>query len=301
MTLEELGASLRLEREKRGLHLDDVADHLKISVRLLRALEEGNRAALPHLAYARGFVRSYAAYLGMSADEVGEALLAMSDAGSAQVQPVLVRPRPRREGGALKWFILFLVLVILCGVYAAWEYGWLSSWQQEQRLAQPAPPLSAPNEPDQSADMLSEHKPFGAEPAVEKTPVMLDNAASLVPRTDSSRGEQAQIAASPAILQPSAAPVQREEPAAQGVLPGGQHKVVITAIEECWVHSNADNTDTRQFSLRKGDTFALTFIRTLRLKLGNAGGVRIRYNGQEMPPPGTSGQVRTLIFPPAAP
>ena len=52
----------------------------------------------------------------------------------------------------------------------------------------------------------------------------------------------------------------------------GPHKVIITATEECWVHSNADHTDTRQFSLRKGDTFALTFSKSLELKLGNAGG-----------------------------
>ena len=87
---------------------------------------------------------------------------------------------------------------------------------------------------------------------------------------------------------------------ADGALSPGQHKVIITATEECWIHSNADNTDTRQFSLRKGDTFALTFTKSLELKLGNAGGVRIRYNGEDMPAPGQSGQVRTLTFPPSA-
>lgn len=50
------------------------------------------------------------------------------------------------------------------------------------------------------------------------------------------------------------------------------------------------------FSLRKGDTFALTFTKSLELKLGNAGGVRIRYNGEELAAPGQSGQVRTLTF-----
>ncbi len=91
----------------------------------------------------------------------------------------------------------------------------------------------------------------------------------------------------------AAAAASGEEAAAPG-----QHKVIITATEECWIHSNADKTDTRQFSLRKGDTFALTFARSLELKLGNAGGVRIRYDWQAMPAAGQSGQVRTLTFPP---
>ena len=70
MTLEELGAALRAEREKRGLSIEDVANHLKIGARLLRALEEGDASSLPHLAYAKGFIRSYSSYLGMAAEEV---------------------------------------------------------------------------------------------------------------------------------------------------------------------------------------------------------------------------------------
>ncbi|MDE6734012.1 MAG: DUF4115 domain-containing protein, partial [Desulfovibrio sp.] len=116
--------------------------------------------------------------------------------------------------------------------------------------------------------------------------------------------EQGAPAATPATSAAGASSVPGQEAAAAPAQAGddgaapGQHKVIITATEECWIHSNADKTDTRQFSLRKGDTFALTFARSLELKLGNAGGVRIRYDGQSMPPAGQSGQVRTLTFPP---
>ena len=112
------------------------------------------------------------------------------------------------------------------------------------------------------------------------------------------------VAAAPA----QAAPVQTasgqavpgQAAAAQaGEVQPGTHKLIITATEECWVHSSADKTDTRQFSLRKGDTFALTFSKSLELKLGNAGGVRLRYDGEELPQAGQSGQVRNLTFPPA--
>ena len=84
------------------------------------------------------------------------------------------------------------------------------------------------------------------------------------------------------------------------MLAGGTHRIVVIALADCWVHSSADDSDVRQFSLHKGQTFALTFSKRLTLKLGNAGGVRIRYNGQEQPAPGDSGQVRTLVFPPQA-
>ncbi len=82
------------------------------------------------------------------------------------------------------------------------------------------------------------------------------------------------------------------------LLPDGQHQVVVTADAECWLHANADGTVTREFSLKKGETFAMPFKKTLVLKLGNAGGVRIKYDGVEQASPGKSGEVKTVRFPP---
>ena len=111
MTLEELGAALRAEREQRGLSIEDAANHLKIGARLLRALEAGDTSSLPHLAYTKGFIRSYSAYVGLSAEEVGAALATL-EANSEEAAPhaarqlphcwlpVLPEPRPplRRKG-----------------------------------------------------------------------------------------------------------------------------------------------------------------------------------------------------------
>jgi cytoskeleton protein RodZ len=75
------------------------------------------------------------------------------------------------------------------------------------------------------------------------------------------------------------------------------NQLVLRGLEECWVHATADKTEMREFSLRPGETFSLAFRRTMLLKLGNAGGVRLQYNGRELPAPGKSGQVVTLTFP----
>ena len=98
MTLEELGAALRAEREKRGLSVDDVAAHLKIGARQLRALEEGDTAGLPHPAYAKGFIRSYAAYVGLAAEEVATALVALNS--DAEAAPPQSGYEPGRRAGA---------------------------------------------------------------------------------------------------------------------------------------------------------------------------------------------------------
>lgn len=87
--------------------------------------------------------------------------------------------------------------------------------------------------------------------------------------------------------------------ASEAVLPAGTHQIVLTAEASCWVHANADNTDTREFTLKAGETFAMPFKKSLTLRLGNAGGVKIKYDGRDMPSPGKSGQVKTITFPPA--
>ena len=62
----DIGASLRTAREKRGLTAEDVHRSLRIRERYLRALEEERWELLPGDAYAKGFLRTYAEFLGLN-------------------------------------------------------------------------------------------------------------------------------------------------------------------------------------------------------------------------------------------
>ena len=342
MTLVELGAALRVEREKRGLDLEDAANKLKISARLLRALEEGDDQSLPPLAYTKGFIRSYASYVGLSAEEVSEALGALEAATEPTTPHNVYEPEmvltPRRN---LKPLLAGVVMVgIVAAVFFAWQQGALDFLgRQTRRLAQPAPMQSA--ESVDPGNLAGRSAPVAAAPATGAAsgpafgqaaapvaatagkPAGSAPAAQAPASAVAPAGQAAQPAAGLPPVRGTAAPAAgASAPAAQaqtasaqaapvqtalgqaaatqaGEVQPGTHKLIITATEECWVHSSADKTDTRQFSLRKGDTFALTFSKSLELKLGNAGGVRLRYDGEELPQAGQSGQVRNLTFPPA--
>lgn len=339
MTLVELGAALRVEREKRGLDMEDAANRLKISARLLRALEEGDETSLPPLAYTKGFIRSYASYVGLSAEEVSEALGALEAASEPVApqnvyEPEMVLTQRRNLKPILAG--LFMVCVVAV-VMVAWQQGvfdFLS--RQTRRLAQPAPLQSAesvdpgnlasrpstPVAPAQGQGTAQTTAPAQAPAAVSQpqgaaAPAQGQAPAQATAQTPAQASAQpaapglppvrgtaasAPVANAPASTPPATPAASAAAPAAasQGSdVPVGAHKLIITATEECWIHSSADKTDTRQFSLHKGDTFALTFSKSLELKLGNAGGVRLRYDGEELPPAGQSGQVRNLVFPPA--
>lgn len=64
------GEELRKEREIRGISLKEIADGTKISRRFLDAIERNDYATLPAPVFTRGFVREYARYLGLNADDM---------------------------------------------------------------------------------------------------------------------------------------------------------------------------------------------------------------------------------------
>ncbi len=316
MTFEELGNILRTEREKLGLNIDDVAHRLKISARVLRALENADNDSLPHSVYVRGFVISYARLLELDTEE----LLTVEDLYDASEDPSnselhLIETRPTFN----KSKIIFLLFICLC--LAGGGFVWLNrdadlfSKIKKDHLttAQPAPPVASPLETeapkDASSAQNSPQEQAGQNvqnPAEQSTSQdnVQENSNVEVETQDSQTPEQSttetEQSSTESITENTTEELTQLAAALPEAVPAldGPNRVIITAIAECWVHSNADDADTRQFSLRSGDTFALTFSESLTLKLGNAGGVRIRYNGAETPIPGRDGEVKTLTFPP---
>jgi cytoskeleton protein RodZ len=64
----EIGNSLRTARGRQGLELAEVDADTHIRMRYLKALEDERFDLLPGAAYVRGFLRTYANYLGLEAD-----------------------------------------------------------------------------------------------------------------------------------------------------------------------------------------------------------------------------------------
>ena len=69
-----LGSSLASARLALGLELRDAERDTRIRTRYLAALEDENFDVLPGDAYAAGFLRTYAGYLGLDGEEYVEEL-----------------------------------------------------------------------------------------------------------------------------------------------------------------------------------------------------------------------------------
>jgi len=68
--LASFGEELRREREIRSISLKEISDATKISKRFLEAIERNDHRILPAPVFTRGFIREYARYLGLNADEI---------------------------------------------------------------------------------------------------------------------------------------------------------------------------------------------------------------------------------------
>jgi len=88
------GEELRRERLIREISLEEISQATKISVRLLRALEESDLKRLPAPTFTRGFIRAYARHLGIDPEEKVNAYLSDLADGPADA-PTAKKARPR--------------------------------------------------------------------------------------------------------------------------------------------------------------------------------------------------------------
>lgn len=78
------------------------------------------------------------------------------------------------------------------------------------------------------------------------------------------------------------------------------HSLTIAADEESWLRVWVDDGKSRDMLLNAGETRTLSAQTGYVITFGNAGGVRLTLNGEELPPAGRSGQVvRGFKLPPA--
>jgi len=127
----EIGSSLREARIRQGIDFPALEQGTKIRAKYLRALEDERFELLPAHTYVKGFLRSYADFLGLDGqlyvDEYNSRYVIGGDEETAPVRTRRVpsarhRRRERRETGAVL-LALGAIAVVTALVIAAWKFG----------------------------------------------------------------------------------------------------------------------------------------------------------------------------------
>ncbi|MDR6583021.1 hypothetical protein HBH1_01045 [Herbaspirillum sp. BH-1] len=315
------GAMLAAARQKKGWSVEQVASLVKLAPRQIQAIEADNYAALPGLAVARGFVRSYAKVLGLDAN----ALTAAMPQESAVAQrdhivpqhslstPFSEGPLPammmstRGNSSALPIVAGVIVVALLAGAAAVrWtdlgaavpQLAWLKSHKSE---------ASAP-EAAQNADAVSSDTPVNArvdtivEPAGNEAAKESSAAATATPAPAPVASVAAPVeAAAPAAAQPAstvtAAPASVTSSSSSSssaqmaatTVPSGLNIVNskdllrLSFREDSWVEiRRADKSTVISRLLKAGTTETFDVSDATTLIIGNASGVDATLRGQPL-------------------
>jgi Helix-turn-helix domain len=122
----EIGNSLREARVRQRLEHRDVELGTKIRARYIRALEEEEFATLPGDTYIRGFLRTYADYLGLDGQIYVDEYSSRYAADGRDERPPDRARRRRRDRGVERRAVLLALLgiaVLAALVIVAWKFG----------------------------------------------------------------------------------------------------------------------------------------------------------------------------------
>lgn len=282
-----LGQRLKAEREQRGLTIEKLEGETRIHARYFEAIEEDRISDLPSGFFYRSFVRQYARILDLpesdympaiqrSLDDEAQDLIARESALPQRSIEVPPMPTGRFNAGeeTKRWLIRLALLVIVIaassGLYYLYQH-WKSAPAETpivaeqptpQRASQPQapPPQTQPQTPPPSGETQP------AEPA---------------------QGQQIP----PAAEQPK--PAEPQPPAQPSPL-----NLTLVASADTWIQLTADGKTLFMDVLKAGQARSFRGSSFMRLRLGNAGGVSMEFNGSAVPPAGPIGQVRTVEFTP---
>lgn len=114
-----LGETLRSARQTKGITIEDAERVTRIPKKYLEALEVENYSILPAPVYARGFLRSYAGYLGLDAQE----LLPFFPVGHVEEPkleplPEVRQPRTWNMNGVIAMAVVASLIAIVVLLYS---------------------------------------------------------------------------------------------------------------------------------------------------------------------------------------
>ena len=252
------GEILKKKREELGYNLKEIAKTLRIRSDYLKAIEEGTFEKLPVEVYTKGYIREYAKFLKTDPEIVIKAYI-------EKISPPVpvIEQQPDTTAPA---------------------ENAIKEEKTDKRYSATAITISAVAV---AALLIALSLLFFA-PEEPKTPL------------------PEKTAPTPAALQPSSHVQEKEntekaktEAAAnpQGEKTAKEHSLEILASDKTWILVTIDNTETKEMLLNKGESAKLSAKNGFSLKIGNAGGIKLIFDGKDMGMPGENGKVITLNLP----
>jgi cytoskeleton protein RodZ len=155
------GQILKENRERKNISISEVAIATKINVKALQAMEAGDTENLPPKTFLRGFVRSYASYLGLEVDsimntfqeEMGSTKPKAAAPEEQQSTPTRTKPTSQeandainpRSSIAVKAGVVAVILAVVVLIFFVKKK--MESYEKETVVESPSGITSLPKDP----------------------------------------------------------------------------------------------------------------------------------------------------------
>ncbi len=257
--MESFGAYLKSLREEKGKTLHEIADSTKIAVSNLEFLEGDRFDLLPPRVFVKGFIRSYVQELGLSPDEALRKFDQFTREGELPDYAEEEHPVFQHQTPSVSFITSkwFTVILSAAGVLSLC----ILLLTGITRIFFPD------NRPGTVTPRVSTVQP-STPGAIEDTSGSEENKT------------QGPVAGT------SAAPVQ-----------SGRKVLRIKAVANAWIRVEPDTGPARESMMAPGDVQEFTARETFHLQTGNAGGIRLWYDGRQYPTLGKVNQTLSLTVP----
>ena len=116
------GAFLALEREKKGITIEQVASKLNLRVQVIGHLEADEYQHLPEPVFIQGYIRAYCKFLGIPADEVIESYLRVKPQETKFERGLWQNKEPSFKNESWLSWLTGTFLVVAVGSASMWFY-----------------------------------------------------------------------------------------------------------------------------------------------------------------------------------
>lgn len=307
---QDFGSYLKHERELRGVPLDQIAESTKISLRFLRALEEGRFEDLPGEVFIKGFIRSYGQAIGSNVDEL---MAAYHESGSnpqdpgssntessSSIDEPLARPFVFPTQAVIGFGIALLIIV--GGVY--WfttQKGEKAGQSQQTRAATPSMVDENLPETEAGAEFHVSGEDSASVPAAEGQTPAADPAegtgtaeppAAAAPDPSVPQTPEAATAIKNTVtvsekdviikdLKDQLVP-ESVEPVAEFAMGDASLNLVIQVDENSWFNLRIDDQRDQDFILPPGGSKTIQANNVIVMTIGNRRATQMILNGQQL-------------------
>ncbi|ENV3679824.1 cytoskeleton protein RodZ [Vibrio parahaemolyticus] len=301
----EAGTLLKNKRESLGMTQKQVADRLRLRVSVIEDIENNRFESQQVATFTRGYLRSYAKFVGLDEKVVLVALEQTADVKPKEQEIEMQsfsRKTKHEKHNSRIMLLTWVIAIVIIGISAAW---WWQN-QQENSLAQVVAEANVETS-QPSADEIADIDLMTEEELIASTPAELaasNNTASEssinAAQTDEVVPAEAEESTTEATQEPVAVIEAAEEvQEASPVVPEGMTLLTMKFKADCWIQVKDTNGKTLVSGTQKpGQDVELTGKAPFKVILGAPEGVTMTFASEPVDLSGyTSGKVARFTLP----